>query len=131
MDKSSHALGEKCQRPCLSRSGESVAAHALLPIPSLPSLFSKEFMATSNQKENTTPGLTNFEDAERAVISIAAELARETHPDAASRPPRLSDKLDDDLAFDSLSRVEFLRRIERELGLTLSESQLFQTATLE
>ncbi|MGZ3683197.1 MAG: AMP-binding protein [Bdellovibrionota bacterium] len=89
-------------------------------------------MAISNQKENATPGLSAMQDTERAVISIAAELAKEAHPDAAGgHPPRLSDKLDDDLAFDSLSRVEFLRRIERELGLSLSESQLFQTATLE
>ncbi len=62
------------------------------------------------------------------LLAVVGELVAELHPGQANLPdPKLADRLDSDLGFDSLSRVELLNRVEQQFVVQLPE-QLFATA---
>ena len=59
------------------------------------------------------------------LLGIIASLMRESQPGQARlATPRLDSRLDRDLGFDSLARVELLLRIERAFDVRLSEHLL-------
>ncbi|HVT17010.1 MAG TPA: AMP-binding protein [Thermoanaerobaculia bacterium] len=62
---------------------------------------------------------------DEAVLRIAAELAREVHPQGkAPRGVGRETSLERDLGLDSLGRAELVRRLERAGGVTLPEQAL-------
>ncbi len=63
-----------------------------------------------------------------ALLALVGQLAADLQP-GGTRAPRitLDSRLERDLGFDSLSRVELLTRIERSFGVSLSE-QVFTNA---
>jgi len=76
-------------------------------------------MTVSNQSADQT--------ADR-LMEILQQLSHELHPGQKQKAEvRLDSFLDRDLGFDSLGRVELLRRLEQEFGINLSE-QLFANA---
>ncbi len=69
-------------------------------------------------------------DTER-LLDIAQALAVEARQGTATPPPRSLDaELERDYGFDSLTRMELMRRVEREFGLTLPERLLAEADTL-
>ena len=67
--------------------------------------------------------------AER-LMAIVQEVLRELHPHkAGSAAPRLDSRLDEELGFDSLGRVELLVRIEQAFDARLSEQVLASADT--
>lgn len=64
---------------------------------------------------------------EARLLALVAAVAAELHPGRAAPAPRLDDRLDRDLGFDSLGRVELLARLEKDFDLALPESA-FATA---
>jgi 1-acyl-sn-glycerol-3-phosphate acyltransferase len=74
-------------------------------------------------------GLPADPDAALAALTgVVAELARQTHPDAA-RKVTPDSRLDSDLGLDSLARIELLHRIEDAFGLRLAEQTLLAIET--
>ena len=64
------------------------------------------------------------------LLEVVAALAEELHPGRAERVQVGPDsRLDEELGFDSLSRVELLMRLERVFGMTLPERLLATAET--
>jgi acyl carrier protein len=78
------------------------------------------------------PGAEDTQQARERLLGIIRELALEMHP-GRGRQPRITphSRLDRDLGFDSLSRVELLLRVNRTFGVELSESALTDAETPE
>ncbi|HNG93857.1 MAG TPA: acyl carrier protein, partial [Acidobacteriota bacterium] len=65
----------------------------------------------------------------QGLLAVVKEVAAEIHPGELSRPISLATRLDYDLGFDSLSRVELLSRIEQVFSVKLPETALMQVET--
>lgn len=65
-----------------------------------------------------------------ALLALTRRLLADLHPGAAARGVALDSRLDKDLGFDSLARVELVARIERDLGVALPEKTLGSAVTL-
>lgn len=73
-------------------------------------------------REDPSDNLPEQEDAlATRLLEIVQRLVLELTPERARGGIRLDSDLDRDLGFDSLSRVELLLRLERELNVRLSE----------
>ena len=74
------------------------------------------------------PSTAQVAPAGDALLALVGQLAADLRP-SGTRAPRitLDSRLERDLGFDSLSRVELLTRIERSFGVSLSE-QVFTSA---
>ncbi|MFQ5937607.1 MAG: AMP-binding protein, partial [Acidiferrobacterales bacterium] len=83
-------------------------------------------MAVREQQSTST--LPQSDDGAGSLLQLIDELAHDIRPQQR-RVARttLDSRLERDLGFDSLSRVELLTRIERSFGVSLSE-QVFTTA---
>ena len=64
------------------------------------------------------------ESREDTVLRITAELARELSSASEMAEPTLHTTFDHDLGFDSLTRVELVARVERELDVRLGDDVL-------
>lgn len=67
----------------------------------------------------------------KKLLGLVTRLASELHPTAAL-PDKidLNSRLDSDLGFDSLGRVELIHRLEQSLGVSLAESSFATAETL-
>ena len=66
-----------------------------------------------------------------ALLAVAEATLRDLHPGASDLPPvLLSSVLDQDLGFDSLSRMELLLRTERAFGVDLPAETLQHAETV-
>ncbi len=65
----------------------------------------------------------------QGLLAVVKEVAAEIHPGELSRPISLTTRLDYELGFDSLSRVELLSRIEQVFSVKLPETALMQVET--
>src|SRR5512139_16531 len=75
-------------------------------------------------------GMTHSPASEAAqLLDIVRGLARELRPGARVDRLGLDHQLDRDFGLDSLARVELLARIERELGVRLSEAAFAEAET--
>ncbi|MEO5338807.1 MAG: acyl carrier protein, partial [Magnetospirillum sp. WYHS-4] len=63
------------------------------------------------------------------LLALVGQVAGELHPGRKAPPPRLDSRLDRDLGFDSLGRVELLARLEREFGAALPEAAFAEAET--
>ena len=64
-----------------------------------------------------------MEDMSNAMLKVIRELVAELHPRAPDAPPAtLDSSLDEELAIDSLGRVELFARLQQAFHLTLAES---------
>ncbi|MFQ5971065.1 MAG: AMP-binding protein [Alphaproteobacteria bacterium] len=63
------------------------------------------------------------------VLQIVDQLARELHPHRSAVRAELDSRLDRDLGFDSLGRVELLYRLERAFSVRLPEGLLGEAET--
>lgn len=81
-------------------------------------------MSSADGQPSTAPAVP----AGDALLALVGQLAADLQP-SGTRAPRitLDSRLERDLGFDSLSRVELLTRIERSFGVSLSE-QVFTNA---
>ena len=70
------------------------------------------------------------ESTEKALLSIAGQLARELRPRQHVRRAGVDSSLERDWGFDSLSRAELFLRVERAFGATLPEQLLGDAETL-
>ncbi|MDX1488637.1 MAG: AMP-binding protein, partial [Acidiferrobacterales bacterium] len=72
--------------------------------------------------EASTTAAASERDHTNILLQLVAELSQDLRP-RESRPTRvtLDSRLERDLGFDSLSRIELLTRIERRFGAILSE----------
>jgi len=89
-------------------------------------------MTQGMQSPNLEPANAEQPTEARAehLLAICAAVARELHAGRAGQPPpALEDSLERDIGLDSLARVELGARIERELGVALPESRLFEAET--
>ncbi|WP_341501165.1 AMP-binding protein [Gallaecimonas sp. GXIMD4217] len=71
------------------------------------------------------------EDLARQLLELVGKLAGELHPN--TRVPEnldLHSRLDSDLAFDSLGRVELIHRVEQSFGVSLDEAAFAKVATV-
>ncbi len=76
------------------------------------------------------PSMASEETAAR-LLALVEELAAELHPGQKDTVHlSLESSLDREVGLDSLGRVELLARIERELGVTLSETVLSEAQTV-
>ena len=66
----------------------------------------------------------------RQLVSIAEQLAAELHPGRNPRRVGADSELERELGFDSLARVELLRRVEQTFGVRLSETAFAGAVTL-
>ncbi len=74
---------------------------------------------------------TGEQETARQLLQLVAGLASELHPDNPSPlNVRLSSRLDADLAFDSLGRVELIHRVETTFGVTLAETAFASVETV-
>jgi len=64
-----------------------------------------------------------------ALLEIVRQVAAELHPTRALPAASLDVRLDRDYGYDSLGRVELFVRIEREFGVSLSESIMASAET--
>jgi 1-acyl-sn-glycerol-3-phosphate acyltransferase len=65
-----------------------------------------------------------------ALLEVIRALALELHPQRMQgRPVTLDSTLDADLGLDSLSRMELVSRVERQLGISLPEQAVAQAET--
>ena len=70
-----------------------------------------------------TNPVTNEEKIARQLLTLVGKLVSELHPGSqATKAIKLSSKLDSDLAFDSLGRVELIHRIENTFGISLADN---------
>lgn len=91
-------------------------------------------MKDTNQLSNTQPTVQPTvqpvalpEDTQQQaemLLALIRELALELHPQMGQLQVSLTHSLEQELGFDSLSRIELLTRIEQRFGLTLSEQAL-------
>src|SRR5215471_21227037 len=71
------------------------------------------------------PAPQNTQDTTRTLLDLVQQLALELHPHKhQALTVTLDSVLDRDLGFDSLGRMELLLRLERTLGVRLSEQVL-------
>src|SRR5215831_3155099 len=71
------------------------------------------------------PASQNTQDTTRTLLDLVQQLALELHPHKhQALTVTLDSALDRDLGFDSLGRMELLLRLERTLGVRLSEQVL-------
>ena len=69
------------------------------------------------------PGGKDLQDMANAVLEIIRELVAELHPRAPDAlPATLDSSLEEDLAIDSLGRVELFARLQQAFHVTLAES---------
>jgi len=79
---------------------------------------------------NHAPGSPASETCDETLLALVREVCAELHPGlGSSRPVTLDSALDRDLGFDSLGRVELLRRIERRYGARLAETMFAAAET--
>jgi len=77
------------------------------------------------------PGSQPHDSTPAVVENVIAELYTQLHrASALPAPPQPHDRLDADLGFDSLTRVELLQRLERALGVALPDSALTSIETV-
>ncbi len=60
-------------------------------------------------------------DLEARLLAAVSAVAEELHPGRDGGPARLDSRLDRDLGFDSLGRLELLARVERAFGVVLPD----------
>ena len=63
------------------------------------------------------------------LLAVVRQVVAEIHPGPVSFPITLTTRLDLELGFDSLSRVELLSRIEQTFSVKLPESALMEAET--
>lgn len=68
-------------------------------------------------------------DHSRALLDIVAKVAAELHPRRSPVEVTLDSRLDRELGFDSLGRVELVARLERAFQVTLPERLLLSVET--
>jgi acyl carrier protein len=68
-------------------------------------------------------------DAEVRVLEIVAAVAAELRPGREARTARLDSRLDQDLGFDSLGRVELVSRLDAAFGVALAERVAIEAET--
>jgi 1-acyl-sn-glycerol-3-phosphate acyltransferase len=90
--------------------------------PSLAKLFVESPVATQRASGNTGVSAD-------ALLEIVRQVAAELHPTRALPPASLDVRLDRDYGYDSLGRVELFVRIERDFGVSLSESVMGSAET--
>jgi 1-acyl-sn-glycerol-3-phosphate acyltransferase len=83
--------------------------------PSINKLFVESSVATQRASGSTGVGA-------EALLEIVRQVATELHPGRQLPPASLDSRLDRDYGYDSLGRVELFLRIERQLGVSLSET---------
>jgi len=66
---------------------------------------------------------------EQQLFTIIQTMVAELHPGDSARPIRLTSKLDKELGFDSLSRVELILRLERHFNVSLPPALLANAET--
>lgn len=92
------------------------------PEPSIAKLFVEAPVAT--HRANASTGISPD-----ALLGIVRQVAAELHPTRALPAASLDARLDRDYGYDSLGRVELFVRIEREFGVSLSESIMASAET--
>jgi 1-acyl-sn-glycerol-3-phosphate acyltransferase len=82
-----------------------------------------------NEKKQRDLILEDAGQATAHLLTLIQNVSKELHPGQSSlgRPITLDSRLDKDLGFDSLGRVELISRIEREFGVNLTD-HIFATA---
>lgn len=76
-----------------------------------------------------TVPVANKEKVARQLLALVGKLVNELHPGTqVQNRVKLNSKLDSDLAFDSLGRVELIHRIEHTFGISLPDNSF---ATVE
>ena len=90
--------------------------------PSIDKLFVETSVATNSVSGSTGVGAD-------ALLEIVQQVATELHPSRSPPAPSLDARLDRDYGYDSLGRVELFLRIERTLGVSLSESVMASAET--
>ncbi len=84
-------------------------------------------MSDVSHKNRTDP---KSEPQSEPLLALLRAMAEELHPGQnITRLVDLDISIERNLGFDSLSRLEFLHRVEREFGITLSESALTHSDT--
>ena len=91
-------------------------------------------IATATNDRMIQPAYPPFHNNQRESVSddagkttanlliLIQDVSKELHPgQSLGRPLTLDSRLDKDLGFDSLGRVELISRIEREFGVSLAE----------
>jgi len=76
-----------------------------------------------------TSSASTSNDHSRALLDIVAKVAVELHPRRLPVEVTLDSRLDRELGFDSLGRVELIARLERAFQATLSERLLLSVET--
>ncbi len=64
------------------------------------------------------------------LLEILQQLSRELHPGHKQERAGLDSSLDRDLGFDSLGRMELLRRLEQHFGISLNEQHFANAETV-
>ncbi|MBX7222238.1 MAG: AMP-binding protein [Blastocatellia bacterium] len=63
------------------------------------------------------------------VLAVVQAMVREMNPGLAERPVSMDSRLEQDLGFDSLSRVELLTRLEQTFACRISEAAFLEAET--
>jgi 1-acyl-sn-glycerol-3-phosphate acyltransferase len=90
--------------------------------PSIDNLFVESSVAT--QRASGSTGVSA-----EALLEVVRQVATELHPARQLPPASLDARLDRDYGYDSLGRVELFLRIERELGVSLTETVMASAET--
>jgi len=90
--------------------------------PSFNKLFVESSVATHSANGSARVGAD-------ALLEVVRQVATELHPSRALPAASLDARLDRDYGYDSLGRVELFLRIERQLGVSLSESVMASAET--
>jgi 1-acyl-sn-glycerol-3-phosphate acyltransferase len=80
-------------------------------------------MNVMNEKKQRDLASDDAGQATAHLLTLIQAISKELHPGQSSsgRPVTLDSRLDMDLGFDSLGRVELISRIEREFGINLAD----------
>jgi 1-acyl-sn-glycerol-3-phosphate acyltransferase len=77
------------------------------------------------------PAAAENERLARQLLELVAKLASELHPNSiVAEQIELSSRLDSDLGFDSLGRVELIHRVEHGLAVSLAETSFATVETV-